>query len=101
MPQNDERREYCRQQAAQCAAAAAAATVAHVREAYLDMEQAWLRLAPGIEDTVPVGPSSQPRDDDLTAEPKRQLRPRPILGGRFEARGAPKPIDELRGREET
>jgi hypothetical protein len=87
MPHNDERSQYCRQQAAECAAAAAAATVAHVREAYLNMEQAWLGLAPGIEDTVRVAPPSQPRDDDLAAEPKRQHRPRPVVGGRPEAPG--------------
>jgi hypothetical protein len=70
MPQNDERGQYCRQQAAECAAAAAAATVAPVREAYLNKQQRWLGLAPGTEDAVLVGPSSQPRDDDLAAEPE-------------------------------
>jgi hypothetical protein len=82
MPHNNEHSEYCRQQAAECAAAAVAATVTPVREAYLDMAQAWLGLAPGIGDTVLAGPSSQPRDDDLAAEPKRPHLSRPIVGGR-------------------
>jgi hypothetical protein len=40
---------YCRQQAAQCALAATTALLGEVRQAYLNIEQAWLQLAPDID----------------------------------------------------
>jgi hypothetical protein len=39
---------YCRQQAAACALAATTAILGEVRQAYLNIEQAWLQLAPDI-----------------------------------------------------
>jgi hypothetical protein len=42
------RTTYCRQQAAECALAATTAILGEVRQAYLNMEQAWLQLAPNI-----------------------------------------------------
>ncbi len=49
MPRNTSRTAYCHQQAAECASAASATVLAEVREAYLNMEQAWLQLAPDID----------------------------------------------------
>ena len=42
------RTAYCRQQAAESAMAATTAIQGEVRQAYLNIEQAWLQLAPGI-----------------------------------------------------
>jgi hypothetical protein len=42
------RTAYCRQQAAECALAATTAILGEVRQAYLNIEQAWLQLAPDI-----------------------------------------------------
>jgi hypothetical protein len=42
------RTAYCRQQAVECALAATTAILGEVRQAYLNIEQAWLQLAPGI-----------------------------------------------------
>jgi hypothetical protein len=42
------RSAYCRQQAAECAMAATTAILGEVRQAYLNIEQAWLQLAPDI-----------------------------------------------------
>jgi hypothetical protein len=40
---------YCRQQAAECASAAAKTSLPEAREAYLNMERAWLELAPDVK----------------------------------------------------
>jgi hypothetical protein len=45
----DKRTAYCRQQAAECALVATTAILGEIREAYLDIEQAWLQLAPDID----------------------------------------------------
>jgi hypothetical protein len=45
----DKRTVYCRQQAAECALAATTAILGEVRQAYLNIEQAWLQLAPDID----------------------------------------------------
>jgi hypothetical protein len=37
---------YYRRQASECAAAASATSVAEVKQAYIDLEQGWLSLAP-------------------------------------------------------
>jgi hypothetical protein len=42
------RTTYCRQQAAECALGATTAILGEVRQAYLNIEQAWLQLAPDI-----------------------------------------------------
>jgi hypothetical protein len=42
------RTAYCHQQAAECASAATTAILGEVRQAYLNIEQAWLQLAPYI-----------------------------------------------------
>jgi hypothetical protein len=41
---------YCRRQAAECARKALEATLAEVREAYVNLEQGWLQLAPETSD---------------------------------------------------
>ena len=43
------RTAYCHQQAAECASAATTAILGEVRQAYLNIEQAWLQLAPDID----------------------------------------------------
>ena len=42
------RTAYCRRQAAESALAATTANLGEIREAYLNIEQAWLQLAPDI-----------------------------------------------------
>lgn len=46
---DSERTAYYRQQASWCATAAVTAAVAEVKQAYLDLEQGWLCLAPKVE----------------------------------------------------
>jgi hypothetical protein len=60
MPRSSQRTEYCQKQAAECAAAASAAAMPDVKEAYLNLEQGWLQLAPEID---------QPRPYSLVREP--------------------------------
>ena len=43
------RTAYCEQQAAESALAATTAILPEIREAYLNIERAWLHLAPGID----------------------------------------------------
>jgi hypothetical protein len=43
------RTAYCHQQAAECGLAATTAILGEVRQAYLNIEQAWLQLAPDID----------------------------------------------------
>jgi hypothetical protein len=53
MARSSERTAYCRKQAAECAAAAIATALAEVKEAYLNLEQGWLKLAPEVEQPKP------------------------------------------------
>jgi hypothetical protein len=48
MAADGNRTTYCRQQAAECALAATTAILGEARQAYLNIEQAWLQLAPDI-----------------------------------------------------
>jgi hypothetical protein len=41
-----DQKAYCHRQASECAAAASATSVTEVKQAYLDLEQGWLSLAP-------------------------------------------------------
>lgn len=50
MPSITDRTAYCHRQAAKCASAAAATTLPEAREAYLNMQRAWLHLAPDLSD---------------------------------------------------
>jgi hypothetical protein len=56
MARTSKRTEYCERQAAECASAAMTTTLSEAREAYLNMERAWLQLAPDVDSnqTVPV-----------------------------------------------
>jgi hypothetical protein len=65
MSHNSDRTAFCRKQAAECASAARATTLPEVREAYLNMEQAWLRLAPDIDNVqADRGGDEQTQPDD-------------------------------------
>lgn len=56
-PKKDaERTAYYRQQASVCSAAALTTTIAEVRQAYLELEQGWLCLAPKPENSSAVLP---------------------------------------------
>lgn len=56
---------YCRQQASACAAAALTAAIAEIKQAYLDLEQGWLSLAPKPEtNSAPSGSATTTREVD-------------------------------------
>jgi hypothetical protein len=69
MPRLHQRTEYCRKQAAECADAAATSTLAEVKEAYLNLEQAWLQLAPEIEQARPFSIIRKFGTDDQNKKP--------------------------------
>jgi hypothetical protein len=48
-PLANKRTAHCEQQAAECALAATTAILPGIREAYLNIERAWLHLAPEID----------------------------------------------------
>ena len=48
-PRADRRATYCHQQAAECALAATTVVSGEIKEAYLNIERAWLQLAPEID----------------------------------------------------
>ena len=48
-PLANKRTAYCEQQAAECALAATTAILPEIREAYLNIERAWLHLAPEMD----------------------------------------------------
>jgi|SRR6478609_7423928 hypothetical protein len=64
-PLANKRTAYCEQQAAECALAATTAILPEIREAYLNIERAWLHLAPEMDSSrsflsaskVPLPPS--------------------------------------------
>jgi hypothetical protein len=60
------RGEYCRNQAAQCAAAATNTCLVEAREAYLNLEQGWLLLAADFEG----GPA--PAFEQDSGQPRRE-----------------------------
>ena len=51
---------YYRRQSYACATAASATAIAEVKEAYLNLEQGWLCLAPKVEER-PANPKSDAR----------------------------------------
>jgi hypothetical protein len=65
MPRTKDRSSYCQQQAAECASAATATTLSEAREAYLNMEQAWLQLAPDV-DSNPTVSVNESNDEQRT-----------------------------------
>ena len=64
------RTEYCRKQAEECAAAAAASPLADVKEAYLNLELAWLQLAPELGESVnsSINGQASARNKPLTSD---------------------------------
>jgi hypothetical protein len=58
-----ERTAYYRQQASSCATAALITAIAEIRQAYLDLEQGWLCLAPKGAQDDPPDPASQLKTD--------------------------------------
>ncbi len=50
MPRHTDPAVHCRREAAECGRRALKATLAEVREAYVNLEQGWLRLAPETSD---------------------------------------------------
>ena len=64
-PLANKRTAYCEQQAAECALVATTAILPEIREAYLNIERAWLHLAPEMDSSrsflsaskVPLPPS--------------------------------------------
>jgi hypothetical protein len=69
MPRTKDRTSYCRQQAAECASAATTTTLSEIREAYLNIEQAWLQLAPDIDSNQAF--SLKPEPDEQGREPSK------------------------------
>jgi hypothetical protein len=69
---------YCRHQAAECSRKALEATLAEVREAYVNLEQGWLRLAPETNENVEASVESGGRR--IASAPRgarsRSARPR-------------------------
>jgi len=67
-----ERAAYYRQQACACAASALTTAIAEVKQAYLDLQQGWLCLAPkaetGLNDLVDA-----PRGGDPESEPGQSM----------------------------
>jgi hypothetical protein len=51
---------YCRHQAAECARSALEATLAEVREVYVNLEQGWLQLVPDTGDDQKTSVESGP-----------------------------------------
>jgi hypothetical protein len=68
---------YCRRQAAECARRALEATLAEVREAYVNLEQGWLQLAPETSDNQ--NPSAE-------GGPTRRIASAPARAGSRSAR---------------
>lgn len=64
-----ERTAYYRQQASACATAALTTAIAELRQAYLDLEQGWLCLAPKIEASL---------NDQVDPVPGRHPETKPI-----------------------
>jgi hypothetical protein len=58
------RGEHCRKQARECAAAAAATLRCEIKDAYLNLEQAWLHLAPEFDDNQYSSPTIRKRRSD-------------------------------------
>lgn len=72
-PHNDaDRSAYYRKQASACATAALSVAAAEVRQAYLDLEQGWLCLAPKVAESAIVLASP---DAANSADPPQSREP--------------------------
>jgi len=76
MPRHTERTTYCRQQAVECARAASDSIIAEVKEAYLNLEQGWLKLAPELADSPPPSTSEESIHVQMTSKPGQPRRRR-------------------------
>jgi hypothetical protein len=81
MARADQRKAYCRRQAADCATAASTTLVADVKEAYLNLEQGWLQLAADAEDRPgslidPASMRGDPMSMSKSGRPRRDRRRR-------------------------
>ncbi len=61
-----DRMAYYRQQASACATAALATAIAEVQQAYLDLEQGWLCLAPKAKESLDSSRDAELRSDTDT-----------------------------------
>jgi hypothetical protein len=76
MPRIIGRTDYCRAQAAKCASAAEATAILDIREAYLNLEQGWLQLAPEIEGgRVSSTSADYNKNDQDSGQPIRRTAP--------------------------
>lgn len=57
---DDKRTTYYRRQASACATAAVATAIAEVKQAYLELEQGWLCLAPKPKDGLDRSSQAEP-----------------------------------------
>jgi hypothetical protein len=64
---------YCRRQALACANAAMSTAIAEVKEAYLNLEQGWLCLAPKIGANPDGFPNPAVGQKVIQCQAKRQL----------------------------
>lgn len=63
-PRKDvDRTAYCQRQASACAKAAISTAVAEVKQAYLDLEQGWLCLAPKLAASTDPAANSEIEHD--------------------------------------
>jgi hypothetical protein len=74
MPPAHKKGEHCRDQAAECATAATVATLADVREAYLNLEQGWIELASEFDEMpeLPVTSSAGGNRSQQISTPVRR-----------------------------
>ena len=63
-----ERTAYYRQEASACATAALTTAISEIKQAYLDLEQGWLCLAPKVEESSVA--SAPPISECVPAEPQ-------------------------------
>ena len=77
MPHHAERSTQCRRQAAECAQAASHTGIAEVKEAYLNLEQAWLQLAPELGDAPQPSTERTGEQSSLASNPDRSRSKRP------------------------
>jgi hypothetical protein len=71
MARTNDRTAYCHRQAAECASAAAATTLSEAREAYLNMQQAWLQLAPDLASNPSAADKPEAELEESIVEPNK------------------------------
>jgi len=76
---NAERTAYYRQEASACATAALTSAIAEIKQAYLDLEQGWLCLAP--KSSRSDEPDQPPASDGLGVGEMQEQPPQPEHGG--------------------